>query len=100
MRTKNSLGAFAERYGVEKVQAGEDMLGKLMKGRLKQVGTPKRLHASSCIAGLAVMQKACSEKSVAGEPHSYAPGAVGLWLYTLDYAANCHTRSRHLRQRG
>jgi hypothetical protein len=32
MRTKNSLGAFAERYGVEKVQAGEGMIGKLVKG--------------------------------------------------------------------
>jgi hypothetical protein len=57
MRTKNSLGAFAERYGMEKVQAGEDMIGRLVKGRLKQIGTPKRLHASSCIAGLAVMQR-------------------------------------------
>ena len=35
MRTKYSLGAFAERYGVEKVQAGEDMIGKLLTGKIR-----------------------------------------------------------------
>jgi hypothetical protein len=40
MRTKNSLCAFAERYGVEKVQAGEGMIGKLVKGEAMEPPWP------------------------------------------------------------
>ena len=40
MRTKNSLWAFAEGYGVEKVQAGVGMIGKLVKGEAMEPPWP------------------------------------------------------------
>src|SRR5215510_15107431 len=35
MRTKNSLGALAKRYGADKVQAGKDMIGRLLTGKIR-----------------------------------------------------------------
>jgi hypothetical protein len=85
---------------VEKFQASERVIGRLLQGEAKAGGDPEvdpyiRLHR-----GARGDEEAGLEEAVAGEPESYAPRAVGLNLYMQDYTTHCHTRSRYLRWRG
>ncbi len=73
-----------ERSGMEKFQAGEDVIGRLWKEQSKGGDDPKAEPRVRVYRGARCYEEACSEESVAGEPDSDAPHAVRLWLCMQD----------------